>query len=532
MDRLSGSEEFAQRKREEIKIVGNRITRREFLARTALAGAALSVLSLPHRRLSMGPAEAEAQVDPAAFSKFRAGLKGHLILPGDEPYERARRVHSWNPTTSKRPAAIVRCASRSDVVRAIEFARTHNLEVAVRGGGNDILGKSVCDGGLVIDLSPMKGLTVDSKRHLARAEAGLTSGELDRRAEPFGLAPGLSCNPAVGVSGLTLGGGMGWFVGKNGAACDNLTSVEIVTADGQMLTASEQENPELFWGLRGGGGNFGVATAFEYRLHPVSRILGGSLAYRGTQVSELLRVYRDLMRTAPDELTVELGIFVINEPFVFATICYAGDLNKGEKVLKPLRSFGPPLADSVRAMPYMDLLERPPLRFGLALLGLKGSLAYLFQREGDTPPSNYWKAGSLLDLSDEAIERMVLSAAEAPKGWAIVLGHCMRGAVSRVGPSDTALVRESGGCSYGFSVNWRDAKAADSAMGWVNRSWQAMQPLSSRKTYINYLSVDTEAAVKAAYGDNYGRLIALKNKYDPTNFFHLNRNIRPTGIVK
>jgi FAD/FMN-containing dehydrogenase len=508
------------------------MTRRRFLTYGASAGLWLSLARALASAAGEVTSEAPAGLDSKALANFSAAIQGRLILPRDQAYESARRVYSWNPITDKFPAMIVCCAVPSDVIHAISFARANKLEVAVRSGAHDIQGSSVCGGGMVIDLSPMKHITIDRDRRIAHVGAGVTAGELNSAAHLHGLAACLGCDPSPAVSGLSLGGGMGWLMAKYGAACDNLLSTEIVTADGQIQVANAQQNQELFWGLRGGGGNFGIVTTFEYKLHPVKRVLGGFLAYPVSQARQFYAAYRELMATAPDELVVETVSMAAYEgipfrqPIVMGVVCYCGDPEVGERILKPIRSLNQPLADSIRSISYTALQRHPPLSVGRVLLGNKGVGRAAIRPLDRHLQYNHWKAASIENLSDAAIDTLVARIEAAPRGWMVVVGHHMHGAVSRVGLAETAFIRRPG-YSYFFEEDWFDPAEADVAMKWVDKSWDAMQPYSHQGTYVNFLSVPGEDAVKATYGINYPRLAALKRRYDPDNFFHLNRNIKP-----
>jgi FAD/FMN-containing dehydrogenase len=464
-------------------------------------------------------------VPPTPLAKFSNSLKGHLVLPGDSAYAGARRIASMNPTTDRHPQMIVYCAEPEDVVCAVAFAREQTLEVAVRSGGHDLLGASVCEGGMVIDLSPLKDIKIDAAGRTGRVQAGVRGQALNTATQSHGLAAVLGCNPAVGVAGLTLGGGLGWFVGKHGATCDNLLGADIVTADGKMLRADAQENPDLFWAIRGGGGNFGIATAFDYRLHPVGRVLGGMIAYR-TPVGEFLRFYRDFMQGAPDELAIELNMTVLGAPTILAIVCWSGDAAAGERVLRPLRAYGPPLADAVDLVDYDHLTDRPGQSFGMRLFG-PGGAPRPPQPNETWPISDYWRGGSLRELSDAAAAQIAMAVERAPEGWSIGLGHYMHGAVCRADADATPLPRTKGQFTYFFDAHWRNPDHAAVATDWVETSLAAMRPYSSAGTYINYLSSDSEAAVKASYAGHYARLATLKRQYDPSNFFHGNRNIKP-----
>jgi len=475
--------------------------------RTFLAGAGL---------VSFGRAR---PADP--FAEFRNAFKGSIIVRGDADYDRARAIASINPTTDKRPRVIARCSTADDVARAIEFGRAQALEIAVRAGGHDLLGASICDDGIVIDVSRMKAIAIDAGRRTARVESGVRSSEVNAATGPHGLAAVLGCNPAVGVAGLTLGGGLGWFLGRFGAACDNLIAADLIDAHGRRRHASADENADLFWALRGGGGNFGIVTAFEYRLHPVDRVLGGFIAFR-TEVAPFLRFYRDFMHAAPDALAVETSVVILDRPTILCTACWSGDPAEGQRVLAPLRAFGPPAADAIGTVAYAHLTDRPSGDFWARAFGAPPTGA---------PPVgavfDYWKGGSVDELTDRAIELIVTALETASRGMSIGLGHYIHGQVARVSAAETPLPRRAGQMTYFFDANWRDAARADAAIDWVDQSWAVMQGQSSRSTYVNYLSRADDEAVRAAYQSNWQRLVALKRRYDPSNVFHLNRNVRP-----
>ncbi|HYL59891.1 MAG TPA: FAD-binding oxidoreductase [Candidatus Acidoferrales bacterium] len=514
------------------------MTRRKFLTYGAAAPMALSLLGA--RAFAATPGElasttsaTPAGLDSKAIANLIKAIRGPVILPRDHAYDARRRVYSWNPVTDKFPALIVRCANQSDVVQSIAFAHANKLEVAVRGGAHDIQGSSVCGGGMVIDLSPMKHIAIDRDAQIAHVGPGVTAGELNTAAHLYGLAACLGCDPGPGVSGVSLGGGMGWLMAKYGAACDNLVSAEVVTADAQSQVASAERNQELFWALRGGGGNFGIVTGFEFKLHPVKKVFGGFLAYPVSQARQFYAAYRELMAMAPDELVVETVSMAAYEgipfrqPIVMAIACYCGDPQAGEQILKPLRSLSQPLADSIGVIPYTALQRHPPLSVGRVLLGNKGVGSVAIKPLNRSLQYNHWKASAIENLTDAAIDTLVGRIEGAPRGWMIGVGHHMHGAVSRVDSSETAFVRRPG-FSYFFEEDWFDPAEADAAMAWVDRSWDAMQPYSHEGTYVNFLSVTGDDAVKMTYGANYPRLALLKSRYDPDNFFHLNRNIKPS----
>jgi FAD/FMN-containing dehydrogenase len=412
---------------------------------------------------------------------------------------------------------IIRCATPEDVVRAVVFAREQGLEVAVRSGGHDVLGASVGDG-LVIDLALMKAISVEPEHRTARVEAGVRSGQLNGALQRSGLAAALGCHPGVGVAGLTVGGGLGWLLGKHGATCDHMFGADVVTADGKMLRASETENKELFWALRGGGGNFGIVTALDFRLHPVDQVLGGVLVFRN-DVAQFLRFYRTFMQAAPDQLTVEITIIAAQPPVIVAIVCWSGDAAQGERVLKPLRSLGAPVADWVDRVAFAHLTDR--------VSDVGSLLGRPRPQQQPGPAYSYWKGGSFRELSNASADQIAAAIEHAPPGCSLGLGHCMHGQVCRIKPDATPLIRTAGQVTYFFNAGWGDPRSAAANMEWVNRSWTAMQPFSSQGAYINYLSVDGQAAVQASYGQNYERLLQIKRQYDPSNFFHGNRNIRP-----
>ncbi len=453
----------------------------------------------------------DARLDEAAVEEFKASLRGELILPADASYDEARKI--WNAMIDKRPALITRCAGVADVIQSINFARANKLLVAVRGGGHNVGGKAICDGGLVIDLSRMKGIRVDPTRRTVRAEPGLTWGEFDRETQAFGLATTGGFVPTTGIAGLTLGGGLGYLMRRFGLACDNLLSVDIVTADGALVTASATENEDLFWGVRGGGGNFGIVTSFEYRLHSVGpMVLGGLIIHPMPKAKEVIQFYRDFTSAAPEELTIYLALLTTPEGdrAVGYIVCYSGPIEKGEEVIRPLREFGPPAADMVSPMPYT------------AVQALGGDMY---------PPDrlNYWRSSFLEDLSDDAIDTMISEFPTVPSPFSLVGIEHLSGAVSRIGKDETAFGDRSADYSLIITSVWVDPADSDKNVQWARDYWEAMQPFTRESVYVNYLDADEEDRIRAAYGaDKHERLVALKNKYDPTNLFQVNQNIKPT----
>ncbi len=453
---------------------------------------------------------------------FASRLQGQLIRPGDDQYDEARGV--WNGMIDKRPAYIVRCANAADVISSINFARDNHLLEAVRGGGHNVAGTAVCDDGLVIDLSAMKGIQVDPQACLARAQGGAIWRELDQETQRFGLATPGGVVSDTGIAGLTLGGGIGWLRRKYGLSCDNLVAAEIVTADGQLVKASATENPDLFWGLRGGGGNFGIVTAFEYRLHPVGpEVMFAFVFYHGKKAKETLQFYRDYTEAAPDEVSsfAILGTIpmteaypenVRNQPYVLLAALYAGSVEEGKRVLQPLREFDTPLLDFSAPMPYVQvqaiLDEDYPA----------GILRY------------YWKSLYLGSLSDDALDRLLVSARSRPSALSTVDIWHMGGAVSRITASESACSGRQAPYLLGVEANWETPGEDAANLAWTRTCIAAMQPFSDGSEYLNFpgLLEHGEETLRRTFGANYERLVELKNKYDPTNLFRLNANIRPT----
>ena len=450
-------------------------------------------------------------IPPSAMQKFRESLRGKSFCPGEPGYDDARTIQ--NAMISRRPALVACCADARDVIACVRFAREHDIEVSIRGGGHSVAGKSVCDNGLMINLSGMKGMRVDPIKRMVRAETGLTLGEFDRETQAFGLATTMGVAPTTGISGLTLGGGFGHLMAKYGLALDNLISVDLVSADGQLLTASADENPDLFWGARGSGGNLGVATSLEYRLHPVGPVLGGAVLFPVAEIKEVLHFFQEYAETLPDELVMQGGAFTLPDGTkVFGVAaCYCGaSLAEGEKVLQPLRKFGQPIADMISSMPYLQM---------------QSFFAPFF------PPGRhtYVKSNFLTVLSDGAIEAMCEWAGKSPSPYSFApfIEH-WHGAVNRVGVSETAFPHR------GFSWNviawssWENPAETEKNVEWTRECWKTMTPFVGSGSYVNYVSDEGDVFARSAYGANYERLVSLKNKYDPINFFHMNHNIRPT----
>jgi FAD/FMN-containing dehydrogenase len=445
------------------------------------------------------------------IDRLRHNLRGELVQPGDPAYDDARKV--WNAAIDKRPALIVYCGNADDVVQAVSFARAMNHPVAVRSGGHNVAGLSVCDDGMVIDLSRMKAIEVDPVRRIARAEAGLSLGEFDAATQAHGLATTMGINSDTGIAGLTLGGGFGKLGRKYGLTCDNLIAAEIVTADGRLLRASTLEHPDLFWGLRGGGGNFGIVTAFEYRLHGVGPdLLVGSVLHRYEHARGAMKFYHEFSRKAADELSVDAALVTLptGERAFSMTACYVGDPSAGKDALAPLMKFGSPIDGSLTARPYLQI-----------------------QSAGDSlfPRGRryYWKAQFLRDIGDGAIDALLDNYPKAPSPSALLVFQHVGGAIARI-PSSESPYANRDALYDCFPLAIWDSPADDQAnIRWARELWSAVSPYSTGGVYANNLGDEGEDRVRAAYGENHARLVALKNKYDPANFFRLNQNIRPTA---
>ncbi len=443
-----------------------------------------------------------------AFARLRSSLRGNLVLPEDESYDDARAV--WNAAIDRRPAAIARCADASDVQRALEVARAQNLSVAVRGGGHSFAGKAVCDDGLVIDGTPMKQVEIDRERRVARAGTGCTLGDFDAATQAVGLATTLGTAPPTGISGLTLGGGIGWLMGSYGLACDNVVGAELVTADGRVVRANAEENPDLLWGLRGGGGNFGVVTTLEYQLHPVTTVLGGAITYPMDRAADVLRAYRDVTDEASDALVAMSGMLPLaTGPAFGVAVCWNGETAAGERAIAPLRRVGKPLADTVRRMPYLEiqsLLSPPPIRI-----------------------SSYARSSFLAELSDGAIDVLAARAASPSPVMSLFFMEHLHGRASAFGPADSAFVHRTPGHNFAALSMWLDPGDAEAATASVRSLFSDLSPFLAQGVYANYLADEGEARVRAAYGAAWGRLVELKQKFDPENVFRLNQNVSPSG---
>lgn len=450
-------------------------------------------------------------ISDSAIQKFRSSLRGPSFCPGDPGYDDVRTVP--NAMINRHPAVVARCAGAADVITCVRFAREHDLLTSIRGGGHSVAGKSVCESGLMIDLSGMKGIRVDPARRSARAQPGLTLGEFDRETQAFGLATTLGTVSKTGISGLTLGAGWGHLHGLYGLALDNLISLDVVTADGRLLTANASENEDLFWGLRGSGGNLGIVTSLEYRLHEVGPVLGGAVCHPTEEAEGLLHFFRDWADRIPDELAIQCASLTLpGAGRVFAiAACYHGDLAQGERVLQPLRSLGKPVADLFAPIPYVQMQS-------------------LFDPFFPPGRLTYVKSNFVHTLSDEAIDIFAdfVGKSPSPHSFAPALEH-WHGAATKVGASDTAFPHRGNKFNFMAWSNWETPSESDENIQWTRDCWAAMKPFLISSAYGNYVSDEGDAVAREAYGPNYDRLVALKNKYDPTNLFRMNHNVRPAA---
>jgi len=451
---------------------------------------------------------------------FEVSLRGNLVTEASGNYDDVRSI--WNAIVDKRPGLIVQCAGAADVVRAVNFSRDNDLLVAVHGVGHNIAGNAMCDGGIVISVAGMKSVRVDPRSQTVTAEPGVTLGELDNETQQFGLATPVGINSTTGIAGLTLGGGFGWLSRKHGLTVDNLLAADIVTADGDFRRASADENSDLFWGIRGGGGNFGVVTSFEYEAHAVGpEVLSGLIVHLFSDVRNVLNYYRQFAASAPEELTVWVILRKApplpflpeevhgTEVVILATL-YAGDTADGEKALAPLRAFGEPIADVISPHQFVD-----------------------FQAAFDpllTPGArNYWKSHDFLELSDELLDTLVEFAGDLPSPHSEIFIAHMGGATNRIAPDATAYRHRDTEFLMNVHGRWEEAAEDERSVAWCRSLFDATAPFATGGVYVNFMTEEEDARVPEAYGASYDRLVELKQKYDPTNLFRLNQNISPNG---
>ena len=442
------------------------------------------------------------------LQSFKSAFCGEVLEPEDAGYNEARRI--WNASVDKRPKLIARCTGVVDVVEAVNFGRTNGLLTAVRGGGHNVGGRGLCDDGLVIDLSRMRSVHVNPGNSTVRVQGGATLGDLDRETHLFGLAVPCGIVPRTGIGGLTLGGGVGWLLRKYGMSIDNLLSCQVVTADGRVLNASLSENEDLFWALRGGGGNFGVVTSFEFRAHPVRTVLGGMLIYPRDAAINVIRFFRDFIESAPDELTAYVALLhgPDGEPITGVIACYCGDIPEGERVLRPLRSFGAPLLDAVQPMPFpaMQSLLGPSFPDG---------------------NHNYWKSTLQRNLTDDAIAAIVDHANRMTSPLSAVVLEYYGGAACRVAGDATAYPHRALPWDVLLIAQWTDFAQTTAQRDWARSGEEILRPFSANAHLLSALDIESEEVIHTAFGSNLARLSAVKRKYDPANFFRVNQNIRP-----
>ncbi|MFC3111342.1 FAD-binding oxidoreductase [Undibacterium arcticum] len=452
------------------------------------------------------------------LDNFKSTLRGPMLQAGDAGYDTARSI--WNAMIDRHPALIVRCAGVADVMASVNFARQHELLLAVRGGGHNIAGNAVCDGGLMLDMSLMKSVQIDPEERLAYVGPGATLADFDHEAQAFGLATPLGINSTTGVAGLTLGGGFGWLSRMHGLTVDNLLAAELVSADGQRVHASDSEHADLFWALRGGGGNFGVVTQFTFRLHPVGpQVLAGLIVFPHAQAKQVLTQYRDFVDSMPDQLSVWavlrqapplpfLPPEVHGQNVVVLALFYPGNVDEGMRLIAPMKGFGQPLGDHIGAMPYsawqqaFDPLLTPGAR-------------------------NYWKSHNFSKLNDDAIDTVIRYAGDLPSPQCEIFMGLIGGQASRAAPDATAYPHRDALYAMNVHTRWSEPAEDDKCIGWARDFFNAAAPYASGSVYVNFLTQDEAGRIGAAYGPNYQRLVQVKNKYDPDNLFRQNQNIKP-----
>ncbi|MBZ6076666.1 FAD-binding oxidoreductase [Microvirga puerhi] len=459
-----------------------------------------------------------ATIPPDALLALQGGLRGRTLIREEAGYDAARSI--WNGMIDRSPGMIIRCHGAADVMHAVDFARERNLVVAVRGGGHNIAGNAVCEGGLMIDLSPMNFVRVDPTAKRALIGPGATLGDVDRETQAFGLALPTGINSTTGIAGLTLGGGFGWLTRKYGLTIDSLVSADVVVADGRMLRASREENPDLFWAIRGGGGNFGIVTSFEFDLHDVGpEILSGLVVHPFEHASELLRAYRDTVKNVPEELSCWVVMRKApplpflpaewhgREIMIFA-LCYVGDLAEGEKVAQPIRSLGHPIADVVGPHRLVDWQSA-------------------FDPLLTTGARNYWKSHDFGTLSDEVLDIISQAVRSLPSAECEVFLAHLGGAMSRISNDATAYPQRAAHFVMNVHTRWRENKDDNLCIDWARRLFKAAEPFALGSAYVNFMPEDETDRVEKIYGANYKRLAELKRKYDPQNMFRMNQNIKP-----
>lgn len=487
------------------------LTRRELLLGTAAAGG-LTVLGVPDLSYTLDAATT-GNATPA-FDDLAGMLRGELITPANGSYDEARKL--WNGLVDKRPAAIARCTGVADVMAVIDYARTRGIAVSVRGGGHNVAGKSLRDGAIAIDLGPMQGIRVDAQAKRARAQGGVRWSAFDRETLAQNLVTTGGTVSTTGIAGLTLGGGLGWLMRKYGLACDNVVSADVVTADGRLLVADRSRNTDLYWAIRGGGGNFGVVTSFEFQLHDLEPVVGGSAFYPRKLVKDLLHFYREYTAKAPDSVTAMAGVVIGPEGSPLAGqaagwfgVCHFGPEDEGKRLVRPIKEFGPPAMDFIGPMAY-------------------SALQTMFDAGAVAGQRNYWRSNFMKELSDDAIDAIVAHADELPPPGSMIAIEHLGGAVARVGEHETAFANR--GANYNVSVfsTWVDPALDEKSIAWTRRFGDELRSFATGGAYVNYMAGDeSPERVRAAYETNFKRLVEVKRKYDPDNFFSANQNIAP-----
>ena len=486
----------------------NTMTRRQLI----LAGGALGATSiLAH------PLLAAAQTVPAThpLAALAERLRGTLILPEDAGYDPARRV--WNGMIDRRPAAIAQCTGVGDVIETVNFARENAIAVTVRGGGHNVAGKAVRDDAIMIDLAPMRGIRVDPERKTGRAQGGVRWGAFDYETAALGLVTTGGTVSTTGVAGLTLGGGLGWLMRKHGLSCDNLIEADVVTADGRFLKASAEENSDLFWALRGGGGNFGIVTSFDFQLHDAEPIIAGMALYPGAKLRDVLSFFRDYTASAPDSLTTMAGVFT-GDPAksgpdrnaAWIAVCHSGPVDEGMRLVQPIKAFGPPMVDQIAEMPYLQLQT-------------------MFDGGSGPGQRAYWRSNFMQQLSDEAIETFagLADAGLAGAGTGMFIEH-LGGAIARIGDHETAFSNRSANYNATILGSWPDAADDAANIAWTRAAGDKLKAFATGAGYVNYMTGDEGGErVRSTYETNLTRLREIKRKYDPENFFNSNQNIAP-----
>lgn len=449
---------------------------------------------------------------------LKSEVKGQLVLPEARNYDEVRAI--WNGMIDRRPAVIVQCADADDVIQTISFARENGLEISIRGAGHNIAGNAVCDNGVTIDLSTMNNVRLDAEKRRAYVEPGATLGDFDKVVQELGLATPVGVNSTTGISGLTLGGGFGWLTRKYGMTIDNLVSAQVVTADGNKLRASANENPDLFWAIRGGGGNFGVVTEFEFQLHPVgSEVLAGLIVFPFAQAKQVLREYRQFVASIPEELNVWallrqapplpfLPESVHGKKVVVLPVFYVGDMAEGEKLIQPLRSFGDAYGEHIGVQPYVEWQQAfdPLLTRGAR---------------------NYWKTHNFTELSEGALDTVIEFADQLPTYQCEIFIALIAGAANRIAPDAMAYFHRDAKFVLNVHARWDEPEQDERCITWAREFFQASAPYASAGAYVNFMTEEEGGRIAAVYGDNYSRLVAIKRHYDPENIFHLNQNIKP-----